>query len=301
MTTHTGTSETEGMSPSATTESLPPWRLAWQRLRRNRAAAGALVFLGMIAFACVFAPLVLPWDYATQNRVLGPVPPCTAHWLGTDTLGRDLLVRCLQGGQISLQIALIATVVSTFIGIAYGLTAGWVGGRTEMFMIHAVDVLCALPFTLLVILLTVIFGQDLFWIYMAVGAVSWLSMARIVRAQTCSLKTRPFVEAALCLGQTPRRILMRHLLPNLAGVIVVHATLTAPAVMLTEAFMSFLGLGVRAPMTSWGLLIKEGADVMEEFPWLLIFPSLAFSATLFALNFLGDGLRDALDPRAGNA
>jgi len=161
-----------------------------------------------------------------------------------------------------------------------------------------VDILYALPFTLFVILMTVVFGQNLLLIYAAIGAVSWLTMARIVRNQVVALKAQPFVEAAICLGQTPAKIMRLHLLPNLLGTIIVYATVTVPGVMLTEAFISFLGLGVRAPMTSWGLLIKEGADVMEEFPWLLIFPSVTFSATLFALNFLGDGLRDAFDPRS---
>ena len=258
-------------------------------------ALGFLIFIGA---ACAFAPLLLPHDYATQDRLLGPVSPCAAHWLGTDVLGRDLLARILQGGRISLQTGLVATFVSVLIGTAYGILAGWRGGRLGMFMVHGVDLLSVLPFTLFVILLTVLLGQELIWIYVAIGAVSWLTMARIVRNETRVLKTRPFIEAAVCLGQSPWRIIVRHLLPNLAGTIVIYATLTVPSVMLTEAFISFLGLGVKAPMTSWGLLIKEGADIMEEFPWLLLFPGFVFSATLLSLNVFGDALRDALDPRS---
>jgi oligopeptide transport system permease protein len=255
---------------------------------------GFLLFIGAV---CAFGPWLLPHDYATQDRLLGPVPPGAAHWLGTDVLGRDLLARVLQGGRISLQTGFAATLVAVFIGVAYGVVAGWRGGRTGALMVQGVDVLSVLPFTLFVILLTVLLGQELIWIYAAIGAVSWLTMARIVRNETRVLKTRPFIEAAVCLGQSPLRIVTRHLLPNLAGTIVIYATLTVPSVMLTEAFISFLGLGVKAPMTSWGLLIKEGADVMEEFPWLLLFPGCVFSATLLSLNVLGDGLRDALDPR----
>lgn len=275
-----------------------PRRRAWRRLRQDRAAVFSLVFMGCVGAACVLGPAVLPHDYMTQDRVLGPVAPNACHWLGTDVLGRDLLARLLQGGRVSLQVGLVATAVAVGIGVFYGVVAGWFGGRSGALMMHGVDVICALPFTLFVILLTVIFGQELGWIYLAIGAVSWLTMARIVRNQVRVLKAQPFVEAAVCVGQSPFRIMTRHLLPNLAGTVVVYATLTVPSVMLTEAFISFLGLGVKAPMTSWGLLIKEGADVMEEFPWLLLFPGILFSATLFSLNFLGDGLRDALDPRA---
>jgi oligopeptide transport system permease protein len=275
-----------------------PARRAWLRLRGNRAALVALGFFVFAAAACFVGPVFLPGDYMTQNLALGPVSPCAEHWLGTDTLGRDLLARLLQGGQVSLHIGLVATAVSVVFGVAYGLAAGWLGGRSGGAMMYGVDVLNALPFTLFVILLTVVFGRELIWIYVAVGAVSWPNMARIVRNQTRLLKAQPFVEASVCLGQRPARIVTRHILPNLAGTIVVYATLTVPSVMLTEAFISFLGLGIKAPMTSWGLLIKEGADVMEEYPWLLLFPGVVFSATLFALNFLGDGLRDALDPRS---
>ncbi len=289
----------KGKFPPAKEKARSPGRQAWQRLRRNRMAVAALVFLGGMVLACMAGPWLLAHDGVTQDRVLGPVHPSAAHWLGTDILGRDLLVRILEGGRVSLQVGLIGTLVSLLIGVGYGLVAGYAGGRTDRVMMRLVDSLYALPFTLFVILMTVVFGQSLGLIYVAIGAVSWLTMARIVRNQVLTLKTQPFVEAAVCLGQRPGKIMTRHLLPNLLGTVIVYATLTVPGVMLVEAFISFLGLGVKAPMTSWGLLIKEGADVMEEFPWLLIFPSGFFSLTLFALNFLGDGLRDALDPRAG--
>jgi oligopeptide transport system permease protein len=288
---------TPGTGTITLTAADSPWKRAWRRLCARRGAMVALAFLVFIGVACACGPWLLPHDYATQDRLLGPVPPGAGHWLGTDVLGRDVLARVLQGGRISLQTGFAATLVAVFIGVAYGVVAGWRGGRTGALMVQGVDVLSVLPFTLFVILLTVLLGQELIWIYAAIGAVSWLTMARIVRNETRVLKTRPFVEAAVCLGQSPGRIVVRHLLPNLAGTIVIYATLTVPSVMLTEAFISFLGLGVKAPMTSWGLLIKEGADVMEEFPWLLLFPGGVFSGTLLALNVLGDGLRDASDPR----
>jgi oligopeptide transport system permease protein len=271
---------------------------AMRRLFRNRMALVSLAFVVFIGAICAIGPWFLSHDYETQNRALGPAGPSAMHWLGTDVLGRDQLARIFQGGQISLKVGLIATAVSIFIGVFYGLASGFWGGRMDSVMMRLVDVLYSLPFTLFVILMTVIFGQEMGLIYLAIGAVSWLTMARIVRNQVLALKAQPFVEAAFCLGQSHWRIMTRHLLPNLVGTVVVYATLTVPSVMLVEAFVSFLGLGVKAPMTSWGLLIKEGADAMEEYPWLLIFPSLFFSTTLFALNFLGDGLRDAFDPRA---
>ncbi len=270
-----------------------------RRFLQNRTAIASAAFLIFVGLACTVGSALLPMDFAEQNRALGPTPPSFEHWLGTDVLGRDLLARILQGGRVSLQVGLIATAVSAVIGVAYGLISGMSGRRTDSVMMRVTDVLYSLPFTLFVILLTVVFGREMWLIYFAVGAVSWLTAARIVRAQVRALRVMPFVEAAECLGQTRAKIMLRHLLPNLLGTIIVYATLTIPGVMLTEAFISFLGLGVKAPMSSWGSLIKEGSDVMEEFPWLLVFPSLFFSSTLFALNFLGDGLRDFFDPRSG--
>ena len=275
-----------------------PWRDAWRRLRRNRLAVAGGTLLALLTLACIAGPWVSAHGYADQNLDNTFAPPGAAHWLGTDQLGRDLLVRVLYGGRISLGVGLCATVVALTIGVAYGAIAGWIGGRTDVVMMRLVDIIYALPFTIFVILLMVFFGRNIVLLFVAIGAVEWLTMARIVRGQVMSLKKMEFIEAARALGYGNRRILFRHLLPNALGPIIVYATLTIPAVMLLEAFLSFLGLGVQPPMSSWGTLIKDGAEKMEEYWWLLVFPGALFSLTLFSLNFLGDGLRDALDVRA---
>jgi oligopeptide transport system permease protein len=275
-----------------------PWHDAWLRLRRNRLAVAGGVTLAILAAACVLGPLISPYDYADQNLDNTFAPPGAAHWLGTDQLGRDLLVRVLYGGRISLGVGLCATFVALTIGVIYGAVAGYVGGRTDAVMMRIVDIIYALPFTIFVILLMVFLGRNIVLLFVAIGAVEWLTMARIVRGQIMSLKKMEFIEAARSLGYGNRRIIFRHLLPNAMGPIIVYATLTIPAVMLLEAFLSFLGLGVQPPMSSWGTLIKDGAEKMEEYWWLLVFPGALFSLTLFSLNFLGDGLRDALDVRA---
>lgn len=275
-----------------------PGRDAWHRLQRNRlAVAGGLVLI-VLTVLCVAGPWFLRATYQEQNLDLGATPPSTAHWLGTDTLGRDLLVRLLYGGRISLGVGLCATLVALTIGVVYGAIAGYLGGKTDAVMMRLVDIIYALPFTIFVILLMVFFGRNIILLFVAIGAVEWLTMARIVRSQIMTLKKMEFIEAARALGYGHRRIIFRHLLPNALGPIIVYATLTIPAVMLLEAFLSFLGLGVQPPMSSWGTLIKDGAEKMEEFWWLLVFPGGIFSLTLFSLNFLGDGLRDALDVRA---
>lgn len=271
---------------------------AWRRLRRNRLAWGGLWALVIIAAVSVVAPFFLSYSNAGQDLDLRATPPDTAHWLGTDRLGRDMLARVLYGGRISLMVGLAATAVSLTVGVLYGALAGFAGGRLDAFMMRAVDILYTLPFTIFVIILTVYFGRNIVLLFMAIGAVEWLTMARIVRGQVNSLKRREFIAACEVMGFSRRRIILRHLIPNALGPIIVYTTLTIPNVMLLEAVLSFLGLGVQAPMSSWGVLIKEGADVMEEYPWLLIYPSIALSATLFSLNFLGDGLRDALDPKS---
>lgn len=274
------------------------WRDAWRRLRKNRfALAGLSVLCLMIALALV-TPWVAPYSYAAQNLDLGAVRPNAQHWLGTDVLGRDLLTRTLYGGRMSLMVGFCATAVSLVVGVLYGAVAGFAGGRLDSLMMRIVDILYVLPFTIFVIILMVFFGRNLVLLFLAIGAVEWLTMSRIVRGQVQSLKRKEFVEAAVAMGLSRRRILLRHIIPNALGPIIVYTTLTIPQVMLLEAFLSFLGLGVQPPMSSWGLLIKEGVQTMEEYPWLLIFPSIALSLTLFSLNFLGDGLRDALDPRA---
>jgi len=270
----------------------------WQRFRKDRAAVWSGWFLVAIAAVCFLSPLIAPYPYMEQNLAQSAMAPSSAHWLGTDLLGRDVLSRLLQGGMISLFVGLIATAVALVLGICYGVVAAEVGGRAEDLLMRGVDVVSTLPLTLIVILATVVFGQNLPMIFLAVGGVSWLTMARIIRNQTRELKGSQFVQAAESLGQSRWGIFRRHYLPNLAGTIAVCATLTVPGVMLLEAFVSFLGLGVKAPMTSWGLMIKEGADIMEECPWLLVSPSIVFALTLLSLNFLGDGLRDAFDPRS---
>lgn len=274
------------------------WRDAWLRLRRNHLAVFGLRALAVIAAACLVGPLLSPYGYEEQNLELGAAGPGAAHWLGTDTLGRDLLVRILYGGRVSLAVGLCATFVALTIGVVYGAVAGFFGGKLDAFMMRVVDIMYSLPFAIFVILLMVFFGRNIVLLFVAIGAVEWLTMARIVRSQVMAVKKMEFIEAARSLGFGRRRIIFQHILPNILGPIIVYTTLTIPAVMLLEAFLSFLGLGVQPPMSSWGVLIKDGADKMEEFPWLLIFPGTIFSLALFSLNFLGDGLRDALDVRA---
>ena len=273
------------------------WRDAWHRLLKNKLAlAGGCVII-VLTLLCILANLIgLPPDY--QDLSLYASPPGRAHWFGTDTLGRDLFARVLFGGRISLAVGVVATAVALCIGVVYGTVSGFFGGTVDAVMMRIVDILYALPFTIFVILLTVFFGSNLILLFAAIGAVEWLTMARIVRGQVRSLRKMEFIEAAEALGISRRRIIFRHMIPNVLGPIIVYTTLTIPSVMLLEAFLSFLGLGVQPPNASWGVLIGEGAKSMEEFPWLLIFPGLALSITLFSFNFLGDGLRDALDPRA---
>lgn len=274
------------------------WLDAWRRLRRNRLSVIGLGVLAIVVLASTFGPFASPYAYDQQDTALGASAPSAAHWLGTDTLGRDLLTRILHGGRVSLMVGVAATSVSLLIGVLYGAVAGFLGGRVDAWMMRIVDVLYALPFTICVIILMVLFGRNFILLFFAIGAVEWLTMARIVRGQILSLREKEFIEAAVVMGLRRRAILLRHLVPNALGPIIVYATLTVPQVMLLEAFLSFLGLGVQPPMSSWGLLTKEGVETMEEFPWLLLFPSIALSITLFSLNFVGDGLRDALDPRA---
>ena len=261
------------------------------------AVFGLCVFVGL-ATACVFGPMLSPYSCEQMDPDYGARGPTASHWLGTDDLGRDLLTRILHGGRISISVGFVATGVSLCIGVAYGAISGFAGGKVDAAMMRAVDVLYALPFMVFVILLTVAFGRDIRLLFVAIGAVQWPTMARIVRAQVQALRHREFVEAAFALGLGRARIIVRHILPNVVGPVVVYATLTVPAVMLMESMLSFLGLGVQAPMSSWGLLIQQGADKMETYPWLLVFPAICFSLTLFSLNFLGDGLRDALDPQS---
>lgn len=285
------------------------WQDAWARLRKNHLAVACGLVLIAVVLICFVGPRLSPWNPEVTNLALKASPPGTMetladgsmvkHWFGTDTLGRDLLTRIMRGGQVSLMVGLVATSVALLIGVAYGATAGYLGGRTDAVMMRFVDVLYALPFMIFVILLTTMFGKSMLLMYMAIGAVEWLTMSRIVRAQVQGLARQEFVEAARSLGLSTAVILFRHIIPNVLGPVIVYATLTVPAVMLLEAALSFLGLGVQPPDSSWGTLIDDGATNMETSPWLLIYPAAFFSVTLFCLNFVGDGLRDALDVRGG--
>lgn len=273
------------------------WADARRRLFANRAATVSVALLLFLSLAVVIGPMLLPWAYdAIDWDAIGAAPSAT-HWLGTDSIGRDLLSRLLHGGRISLMIGLVATLVSLVIGISWGAVAGYFGGRLDAVMMRIVDILYALPFMFFVILLMVFFGRNIFLMFVAIGAINWLDMARIVRGQTLSLKRREFVESAVVMGLSPLSIIRRHILPNLLGVVAVYVTLTIPQVILAESFLSFLGLGVQEPQTSWGALVNDGAQVMETLPWMLIAPASVLALTLFCFNFLGDGLRDALDPK----
>jgi len=273
------------------------WRDAWLRLRRNRLALTGLAVLALFILLALLTPWIAPYGYADQNLELGATPPSAAHWLGTDIFGRDLLTQILYGGRVSLAVGFVATAVALLIGVSWGAIAGYAGGRVDAVMMRLVDILYALPFMIFIVLLMVVFGRNMLLLFLAIGAVEWLTMARIMRSQVQSLRQQEFVEAAVSIGLPPAAIIRRHLIPNALGPIIVYTTLTIPSVMLLEAFLSFLGLGVQPPQTSWGLLISYGAETMEEYPWLLVYPGVALSLTLFSLNFLGDGLRDALDVR----
>ena len=274
------------------------WKDAFNRLISNKFSLFGLIYIIFIVVLALLTPLIAPYDYALQDLDLGPSGPSSEHWLGTDTLGRDLLTRMMYGSRISLMVGFLATTVALLIGVVWGTVAGFSGGKVDTVMMRIVDVLYGIPFIIFVILLMVIFGRNLVLLFMAIGAVEWLTMARIVRSQVMSLSKQEFILAAEAMGVSKIGIIFNHLIPNAVGPVIVYATLTVPQIMLLEAFSSFLGLGVQAPLSSWGLLIRDGAITMEEYWWLLIFPSIAFSLTLFSLNFIGDGLRDALDPRA---
>lgn len=274
------------------------WQDALRRLLRNRAAVAGMIALGIIAVLALLAPWLSshPYDAIYWDRILAAPDLAEGFYFGTDSSGRDLFARTLYGGRISLMVGIVATAVSLVIGVTYGAIAGYLGGRIDAVMMRFVDILYALPFMFLVIFLMVLFGRNIVLIFIAIGAVEWLNMARIVRGQTLSLKQAPFIEAARAAGVSQWTIIRRHIIPNTLGPIAVYATLTIPNVILVESFLSFLGLGVQEPNTSWGVLINEGARAMESAPWALVFPASFLAVTLFSLNFIGDGLRDALDP-----
>jgi len=319
-----------GAEPPVAVEALPQgtslWKDAYRRLKKNRAAMASAVILAVIVVGCIFVPTFSSYRYDHANLALGPTPPSWAHWMGTDFFGRDLMARVFFGGRISFGVALTATFMSFAIGVTWGGVAGYFGGKLDSILMRIVDVLYTFPFLIFVILLMVFFADQksplysafkavispfvesstdqshypifqLVIVFAAIGCISWLTMSRIVRGQVLSLKSQPFIEAARSIGVGPGALIFRHLVPNALGPIIVYTTLTIPEVMMTEAFLSFLGLGTQEPLSSWGLLASNGADAMDYYPWQLFFPGLFLAVTLFCFNFLGDGLRDALDPR----
>jgi oligopeptide transport system permease protein len=274
------------------------WDDAGRRLLRNKAAVASMITLGVLVLCALIGPLLVPYAYDEINKNDVWLPPLAAgHLIGSDELGRDLLARLFTGLGVSLAIGAVATAVSLVIGVAWGAIAGYIGGVVDEVMMRIVDVLYSLPYIFFVIILMVVFGSNFILLFVAIGAVQWLTMARIVRGQTLSLKQKEFIEAARAIGLTRLQIIARHIVPNLLGPVVVYVTLTIPGVILAESFLSFLGLGVQPPMASLGTLISNGAQDMELAPWLLIFPSITMVVTLMCFNFIGDGLRDAIDPK----
>jgi oligopeptide transport system permease protein len=302
-------------------------RDAWKRLLKNKLAVFGLIVLGLMVLAVILGPPIIRWttgltaDYIpSSGDLIKSFPPSRDHWMGTDEAGRDLFARVLQGGRISLMVGIISTIVSLIVGVSYGAIAGYLGGKIDNVMMRIVDIIYAIPYILIVIVLLSVFGgpntpdwiawlsakvggagnqglNQIFLLFFALGLVSWLTMARVVRGQVLSLKNQEFIMAAKATGVSTFGIIFRHLVPNTLGPVIVYATLTVPSVMLTEAFLSFLGLGVQAPYASWGSLASDGIKNIAIFPWQLIFPGVTMALTLFSLNFLGDGLRDALDPQ----
>lgn len=275
------------------------WQDAWRRFSRNKAALVSGLVLLLIGLFVTFVPMVAPFGYAdTDWANMASAPSMeTKHYFGTDNLGRDLLVRTAVGGRISLMVGIAGAFVAVLFGTIYGAISGYLGGKVDMLMMRFVEVLNAFPFMFFVILLVTLFGRNIIFIFVAIGLVSWLDIARIVRGQTLSLKNKEFIEAAHVGGVSGWKIVTRHIVPNVLGVVVVYASLLVPNMIMFESFLSFLGLGVQEPMTSWGALLQEGAQTMQVSPWQLIIPSIFLTITLFCFNFLGDGLRDALDPK----
>jgi oligopeptide transport system permease protein len=276
-----------------------PWADARTRFMRNRAAVFSLCLLVLIVLACIVGPWLLPhaFDSADWEAMSASPTMTNFHPFGTDESGRDLLVRCLMGGRISLMVGLLGTLSSATVGIVWGATAGFIGGRTDAFMMRVVDMMYAVPYLLIAILMITLLGREFYLVVIVITVFSWMNMAQVVRGQTLSLRSKEFVEAARATGVSTRAIIFRHIIPNLLGVVVIYTTVTVPAVILTESVLSFLGLGIQEPMTSWGVLIHDGAAVMEFSPWILLFPAGLLCVTLYCFNFIGDGLRDALDPK----
>lgn len=276
-----------------------PWADARGRFMRNRAAVVSLFLLALITLVCVIGPWLLPHAFDSADWDAMSMSPTfkNAHFFGTDESGRDFLVRTLIGGRISLLVGFLATLTSVSLGIAWGATAGFMGGKVDAFMMRAVDMMYAVPYLLIAILMVTILGREFYLVVIVITVFSWMDMARVVRGQTLSLRSKEFIEAARALGVPTHRIIFKHIVPNLLGIVVVYTTVTVPSVILTESVLSFLGLGIQEPMTSWGVLIHDGAAVMEVSPWMLLFPAGFLSITLYCFNYIGDGMRDALDPK----
>ena len=276
-----------------------PWMDARARFLRNKAALASVCILSFVVLCCVFGPMLLPHAYDSADWDAMSLPPTwkNTHWFGTDESGRDLLVRSLIGGRVSLLVGLMATLTSVALGIAWGASAGFIGGRVDAFMMRVVDMMYAVPYLLIAILMVTILGRAFYLVVITITIFSWMDMARVVRGQTLSLRSKEFIEAARAVGVPVRRIIFQHIVPNLLGVVVIYTTVTVPGVILTESVLSFLGLGIQEPMTSWGVLIHDGTGVMEISPWMLLFPAAFLSITLYCFNYIGDGLRDALDPK----
>jgi oligopeptide transport system permease protein len=273
------------------------WQDAFHRLKRNRMAMISAIYLLLQSLVAIFAPYLANFSYETTDLLLGAVPPNGIHYFGTDDLGRDMFTRVLYGARVSLMVGILATLVSVCIGVTYGAVSGYVGGRLDEVLMRGVEILYAMPFTFFVIILMVLLGRNIYLLFIGLGAVQWLTMARIVRGQVVSIKNMEYIAAARAMGVKNHMILWRHVLPNILSPVIIYTTLTIPGVILEEAFLSFLGLGVQEPMSSWGTLIADGVTALETYPWMIIFPCITLMGALVALNFLGDGLQEALDPK----
>jgi oligopeptide transport system permease protein len=287
----------EKFSENLDIEGRSLWQDARIRFMRNKAAMVSLFILTLMTLAVIFLPMMTSFAYDDTDWYAMHAAPSAEHWFGTDALGRDLYVRTLVGGRISLMVGVLGALVAVLIGTLYGATSGFIGGRTDRIMMRILEILYAVPFMFLVIVLVTFFGRNIVLIFVAIGAIAWLDMARIVRGQTLSLRSKEFIEAAYVSGVSNWKIITRHIVPNVLGIVAVYSTLLIPSMILTESFLSFLGLGVQEPMTSWGALLQEGANTMEVAVWQLLFPAAFMVITLFCFNYVGDGLRDALDPK----
>ncbi|ACA32356.1 oligopeptide ABC transporter permease OppC [Histophilus somni] len=275
------------------------WQNARRRFFRNKAAVISLIIICCMLLFITFVPTLIPFSYDDTDWNMMSVAPdfVSGHYLGTDASGRDLLVRIAIGGRISLMVGIAGAFIAVMIGTIYGAISGYVGGKVDVVMMRTLEILSSFPFMFFVILLVTFFGQNIFLIFVAIGMIAWLNLARIVRGQTLSLKNKEFVEAAIVCGVSRRQIIWKHIIPNVLGIVVVYASLEVPSLILFESFLSFLGLGTQEPMSSWGALLSDGAAQMETSPWLIAFPAFFLCLTLFCFNFIGDGLRDALDPK----